>query len=453
MKKAYPKYKETNLPWLKEMPEGWKSVRYKYLFNEINERSLSGKEDLLSVSQYTGVTRRKDRLSDDRDNLTNASTLEGYKVVQKEDLVTNIMLAWNGSLGISPYDGIVSPAYCIYRGNEKVFPKFFHYLLRTSFSKGDFKKVSSGVIESRLRMYTDDFYSLYTIVPPLPEQQKIAAYLDHKCNLIDTFIEKKSRLIELLKEQKQAIINKAVTKGIDPDVPMKPSGIEWLGEIPEHWEVKKLKYFAEIKGRIGFRGYTTDDLVPEGQGALTLGASHINSDGRINLDKPVFISWEKYYESPEIMVKTGDVIIVQRGSTCGKVGLIEKDIGPTTINPSLVLIKNIRCSSGYLLFYLQGAINDIVNLVSSTAIPMLSQSQISNLTIALPSNKEQYTILSYIRKEASRIDEVITRIENELSLIEEYKTTLIAEAVTGKIDVRDWQAKEDAEKPQTVSAR
>ncbi|MEL6656742.1 MAG: restriction endonuclease subunit S, partial [Bacteroidota bacterium] len=199
-----------------------------------------------------------------------------------------------------------------------------------------------------------------------------------------------------------------------------------------------------------FRGYTTDDLVPKGQGALTLGATHITSDGKVNLETPVFISWEKYYESPEIMVQTGDLLIVQRGSTCGKVGLIENDIGPTTINPSLVLIKNIKSSSGYLLYYLQGALNDILNLVSSTAIPMLSQTQIGNIIIALPPHSEQYSILSHIRKETGIVDETIERIKAEITLIQEYKTTLIAEAVTGKIDVRDWQPEENADIPENL---
>jgi type I restriction enzyme S subunit len=130
MRKRYPKYKPTNIPWLKEAPEEWEVLRYKYLFKEINDRSEKGEEELLSVSQYTGVTVRKDKLEDERDNLTNASSLEGYKRVDKNDLVINIMLAWNGSLGVSDYNGIVSPAYCVYKGNSQVFSKYFHYLLR-----------------------------------------------------------------------------------------------------------------------------------------------------------------------------------------------------------------------------------------------------------------------------------------------------------------------------------
>lgn len=257
----YEAYKPSNVEWLGEIPEHWQLRRFKYLFREINERSSDGNEELLSVSQYTGVTKKSDKTAEG-EMLTNAATLEGYKKVYQNDLVSNIMLAWNGSMGFSPYDGITSPAYSIYRLGKEFSTQYFHYLLRTDLYKSEFKRNSSGVIESRLRLYSDDFYRIWSLLPPLSEQAAIAAFLDDKTAKLDTAIAQKERLIKLLQERKQIMIQEAVTKGIKfchtersrsrqneapemgslSEVEMKDSGVEWIGDIPAHWEVKNFRY-------------------------------------------------------------------------------------------------------------------------------------------------------------------------------------------------------------------
>jgi type I restriction enzyme S subunit len=455
MATAYPKYstyKDSGVEWLGEIPDGWNILRVKYLFKEINDRSFDGSGELLSVSQYTGVTKKSDKL-EEGDLLTNASTLEGYKIVKKGDLVSNIMLAWNGSLGFSSFNGITSPAYSIYRLKHSDDKRFFHYLFRTDLYKSEFKRESTGVIESRLRLYTDDFFSIWSILPPLAEQTAIANFLDEKTAKIDRAIAQKERLIELLKERKQIIVQDAVTgkvsclnwdlqdspiNGINATTtprPMKPSGVEWIGEIPEGWEVKKLKYILKSQGRIGFKGYTTSDLVDKGNGALTLGASHMDWDGNILLQEPVYISWKKYYESPEIMVQKGDILIVQRGSTCGKVALVIDDLGPTTINPSLVLLKEIKENTSYVFYGIKVVLGGILNVVSNTAIPMLSQFQIDNIEICIPPQNEQKLILKYIETQSAQIDKVIGFQHQQIEKLKEYKAVLIDSAVTGKIKV------------------
>src|SRR5690554_4979098 len=241
----YEAYKHSGVDWIGDIPEGWEVRRIKTLFKEINERSFDGSEDLLSVSQYTGVTKKSDKV-EEGDLLTNASTLEGYKIVRNGDLVSNIMLAWNGSLGFSQHDGITSPAYSIYRLKSKGEKQFFHYLFRTEKYKAEFKRQSSGVIESRLRLYSDDFFSIYSILPPLPEQTAIANFLDDKIAKIEQTIGIRQKEIELLKERRQILIQQAVTKGLDATVPMKDNNVDWIGEIPEHWEVRKLKQVCKI---------------------------------------------------------------------------------------------------------------------------------------------------------------------------------------------------------------
>ena len=225
--KPYPEYKDSGLSWLGEIPANWDVRRSKYLLREINERSLDGQEQLLSVSQYTGVTPRRLRAGSDEAD-TRAATLAGYKLVKSEDLVVNIMLAWNGSLGIACSVGIVSPAYCVYRFNERAVPWYYHHLFRLPLYKGRIKVASTGVVESRLRLYSDDLFCIEALVPPKEEQDSIVRYLAHIDLLVNRYIRAKQRLIKLLNERKQAIIHQAVTRGLDPTVRMKPSGIEWL---------------------------------------------------------------------------------------------------------------------------------------------------------------------------------------------------------------------------------
>src|SRR5690606_14894487 len=193
--------------WLSTVPQHWKTLRIKNLFDEIDERSETGEEELLSVSHYTGVTKKRDSLENEDDFISNAKTLVGYKKVAVNDLVSNIMLAWNGSLGISKYEGITSPAYCVYRINGENNPHYYGYLFSTAIMKAEFRKKSFGIIDSRLRLYSDKFFSIPVAVPPKDKQDQIVNYIKAKSKKIKHFIQKKQAFIELLNEQRQAVIN------------------------------------------------------------------------------------------------------------------------------------------------------------------------------------------------------------------------------------------------------
>ncbi len=214
----------------------------------------------------------------------------------------------------------------------------------------------------------------------------------------------------------------------------KDSGIAWIGEIPEHWEVIDLKYLSDIRGRIGFRGYTVSDLVSEGEGAFVIGGKHINQCV-LNMESPDYISWDKYYESPEIMVSKGDIVMAQRG-TLGKVAIIEYDINEATINPSLVLIKNIKCQGKFLYYYLnsESTLTLISILNTATAVPMISQNQIENMPIPIPSSVEQQSIASYLDQKCGEIDKLITLQEEMITKLQSYKQSVITEAVTKGLD-------------------
>ncbi len=163
--------------WLGAFPEHWQVLRIKNLFQEMDNRSETGSEELLSVSHYTGVTLKRESLENEDDHISNAESLVGYKLVERQDLVINIMLAWNGSLGVSPYNGITSPAYCVYRIKGENNPEYFGYLFSTAMFKGEFRKNSTGIIDSRLRLYTDKFFGIFSVVPPKEEQAGIVQYI------------------------------------------------------------------------------------------------------------------------------------------------------------------------------------------------------------------------------------------------------------------------------------
>lgn len=210
----------------------------------------------------------------------------------------------------------------------------------------------------------------------------------------------------------------------------KDSGVEWIGKVPSHWEVCRLKHIASINGRVGYKGYTTADLVTEGNGAYAIGGKHI-TNCYLNLSNADYISWEKYYESPEIMVQKGDLVMAQRGSL-GKVAFIDREIGAATINPSLVLLNKLKVVGKFLYYSLlsDNILTTIGFLNTSTAVPMISQNQIENMVIPIPPFGEQNSIASYLDKKCGEIDKVIFAQQKRIALLQELKQSVITHAVT-----------------------
>ena len=242
----YDSYKDSGVKWLGKIPSHWEVCKAKYLWEESLVTSENGEENLLSVSQYDGVMPFK---GDSR-----SESLKGYKIVSENDLVINIMLAWLGGLGVSKYNGIVSPAYCTYKSILNNNTRFLHYLYRTPMYLAEFARHSTGVVPSRWRMYTDDFGQVITLLPPRKEQDAIVSYLDSATSKINVAIAQQQKIINLLNERKQIIINNIATKGLNPSVPLKDSGIDWIGQIPEHWEILPIKHFKSSEKNAFLRG-------------------------------------------------------------------------------------------------------------------------------------------------------------------------------------------------------
>jgi type I restriction enzyme S subunit len=427
--KPHLKYKTSGIEWLGNIPEHWVSQKIKFSDEVIMGQSPSS--------------------NDYNDNRLGFPFLQGNadfgllipipniwcETANKQSKPNDILLSVRAPIGaVNLSDQIygIGRGLCAIRSLNSNY-KFLFYTFLTA--NDELNSIGTGSTYTAISV--DEVRDLKIPLPPLPEQKAIASFLDEKTKQIDTLIEKKQKMIELLKEERQAVINEAVTKGINPKTKMKDSGIEWLGEIPEHWEVSRMKYKCRIQGRIGFKGYKSSDLVPRNEGALTLGATHITKDHKIDLTEPVYLNWDKYFESPEIMVKQGDVLFTQRGAYLGKVALVDRDYGETTINPSLILLKNIDMNPGFLTFYLTSkyVVNNIEIISSDTAIPMISQEQLSNFYLPLPPLDEQEAIFVHIMTSISYFDRLGTMVERAIELLQEYRTALITEVVTGKVCV------------------
>lgn len=426
----------TRTTWLGNFPTHWKVLRIKNLFQEIDERSKTGEEDLLSVSHYTGVTLKRENMENGNDYLTNAETLEGYKQVKQGDLVINIMLAWNGSLGISPFDGITSPAYCVYRIKGNNNSEYFGYLFSTSLFKVEFRRYSTGIIDSRLRLYPDKFFSIYSFVPSKDEQDEIVRYIKGKEEKINRFIQQKQQLIELLKEQRQSIINEAATKGINPNAKMKPSDIEWLGDIPEHWEVRRLRFLAKVNP-IEYN-YVFDDASEEYVVFLPMErVSELgNIDNSCKLPIKEISKGYTYFEKDDIVVakitpcfENGKGAVLDDLETCFGFGTTEFHV--------------LRCSDlvDKEFIYLLTSTFSFRKLGTSSMTGAAGQQRvpstfIKNYNITYPTITEQKQIVEYIKTETAVIDTAIAKAEKEIELIKEYKKAIIAEAVMGKINIK-----------------
>lgn len=404
----YSEYKDSGVKWLGEIPRHWEVRKAKYLWRESFATSENGSEELLSVSQYEGVTPSKGE--------SRSESLKGYKIVSENDLVINIMLAWLGGLGVSKCNGIVSPAYCIYKMIGDSSPRFLYYLYKTPLYLAEFARHSTGVVPSRWRMYTDDFGQVLTLLPPQKEQEAIANYLDAATSKIDEAIGQQQKMIELLNERKQIIINNAVTKGLDPNVPMKDSGIEWIGEIPEHWEVIPYRYlFYNLDYQR--RPVTADQRSRNNPQYDYYGASGvIDKIDYYNVDDKVLLIGE---DGANLLLRN--------------LPLIYKAEGKFWVNNHAHILKPIKNDYDYMAYVMEAA--DYTLYITGSAQPKLSQANLNCVKLPIPPMEEQKAIVAYLWKRTNIIDTAINKTNKMISLLQERKQIIINEVVTGKVKV------------------
>lgn len=419
----YSEYKDSGVKWLGEIPSHWELLKSKYLWKETFENSTSGKEDLLSVSQYTGVTKSK---ADSR-----SESLIGYKIVHKDDLVINIMLAWLGGLGVSNDEGVVSPAYCTYKLIRDYNPKFLHYLYKTPMYLAEFARHSTGVVPSRWRMYTDDFGQVVSLLPPMEEQDAIVRYLDASTSKIDKAIAMQQKMIDLLNERKQIIIQNAVTKGLDENVEMKDSGVEWIGMIPKQWEVRKIKSVT-LFNPLPQKKFQPDDII-----------------GYLPMDRLGFGKMKpseiKYGKMPVGLnyFEDGDIVMA-KVTPCfenGKIAIADKLKNGCAYGTSEIFVYRplSSVSSKFILYSLQN--EKLKSVFASTMMGTGGLKRINaiiakNAQIALPASiNEQKNIVSFLDEKISMFDSAISNCQRQITLLQERKQIIINEVVTGKVKV------------------
>jgi len=311
--------------------------------------------------------------------------------------------------------------------------KFFAYYFQTPCWRNQIRSRVTGI--KVFSISQSIINKTWLFVPPLLTQQKIANYLDKVCSDIDDMIALQEQMIEELKAYKQSVITEAVTKGLNPDVPLKDSGIDWIGEIPKHWKVCRIKNVAELFGRIGFRGYTSDDLNKDGIGAITLSPSNMKPMG-MDYTNVTYLSWRKYEESPEIKISNKDLLMVKTGSSYGKVSYVENLPQEATINPQILRIVP-HISSKYLGYYMQTSlfIYQVEGGIVGGTIPTISQEKINNFYVILPFDAEQQQIASHLDTKCAEIDALIEIKQAKIEELKEYKKSIIYEYVTGKKEV------------------
>jgi type I restriction enzyme, S subunit len=448
--KPYRAMKDSGVPWLGKVPEHWEVKRNKIFLHEVNARSEDGSEELLTVSQYTGVTRRRERMSDDGDLLTNAASLVGYKRVSAGDLVMNIMLAWNGSLGVSAIEGIASPAYCVFRADISVEPMFLHHLFRTPLFTGVFKTVSTGVVDSRLRLYPDLFLRLPSLLPLPHEQSAIVRFLDHVDRRIRHYIRAKQRMIKLLEEQKQAIIHRAVTRGLDPDVRLKPSGISWLGDIPQHWEVVRSGSIFRLFGGFAFPG--NGFIRDRSNEALPILLTPVNFDplGGLRFGSKSTVRFQG--DVPEqFRLRKGALVTVltdlsSKRLILGRAGFIEHDgvlLNQRTARVDVHASIKPRINTQYLCWVINSCPVREQTIATSRGATVFHTSPTRMLAARwpLPPLDEQNKIVEQLEALEKAHRPAYEKLGQEIERLREYRTRLFSDVVTGKLDVRKAAAK------------
>lgn len=440
----YPAYKDSEVEWLGEIPEHWKIESFKNILTERNEKNnpIRSTERLsLSIGKgvtlYSEKTTNLDRFKDD---------FAQYKLAYKGDLVLNSMNMIVGAVGISEYFGCVSPVYYVYHGdlNSYYTTKFYEYLFRCKTVQGVLYSLGRGLIAIdrgegkyntlRLKVSREDLRSLKLPYPNLSDQTHIVTFLDHKTALIDKAISIKEKQIELLKERRQILIHNAVTRGLDPNVKMKDSGVEWIGKIPEGWDVKRIKHVTK---KIG------SGVTPSGGGTtyLNLGIPLLRSQnilfGKLELENVAYISEKTHSSMSNSQVIKGDVLLNITGGSIGRCHYVETDF-PMNVNQHVCIVRplNIITSvflnsllaseigQGQIWFFQQGGGREGLNFQA-----------IKNFIIPLPPRSEQVAISEYLERTNQKFDSAISLKEKEIEKLKEYKATLINSAVTGKIKV------------------
>ena len=421
--------KNSGIPWIGEIPKGWTVCFIKQI---MRNKSIKGYPDEMVLSLYRdyGVVPKNSR--DDNHNVTSEDT-SSYKFVEVGDFVINKMKAWQGSMAVSDYQGIISPAYYICRfTTDDIDRRYIHYLLRNDTYKAEYMRLSSGMRVGQWDLNIDDFLRIKMVLPSLLEQQKISSFLDRKCAEIDEMIALQEKIVEELKAYKQSVITEAVTKGLNPDVPMRDSGIEWIGEIPEHWETSKVSRYYHIQlGKMlqPNQQNETDELCDY------LCAANVGKN--ILKLEPLKQMWITEKEKEQYAVRKGDLLVVEGGDVAS-CDVVKEEVSQLYLQNALHRVRAKSNQDVRLLRYLLIVAKHTghIDLVCNKAtIPHFTKEKFEAMRCLVIPNSEQKEILSYLDGKCEEIDSLINIKLSKIDSLKEYKKSIIYEYVTGKKEV------------------
>lgn len=442
----YPDYKDSGVNWLGHIPESWS---IKPLWALFRRHKLTGftDEQLLSVYRDYGVIPKASR--DDNFN-KQSDDLDSYQLVQVGDLAINKMKAWQGSVGISRYKGIVSPAYHVYAPNHSEAPQYLHHLFRCNEYITGYLANSKGIRVNQWDLEPQQHSRMSVLLPPIQEQNLIAQFLDYEITRIDALIKEQQRLTELLKEKRQAVISLAVTKGLDPIVPMKDSGVEWLGEVPAHWKVSKLGHYAQIL--TGFPFPSASFSHDESDVRLLRGAN-IGVDSLKWIDT-VYWSLSEGDNLSSYLMEEGQIVLgmdrpwISEGMRIARV--TNEDMPCLLLQRVAAISPSAKLDDEYLFFLLASELfkTYVEPDLTGVSVPHISAEQIMSFQISVPEIDEQRRISSFIRNQLDQMTALFAQASESVELLQERRSALISAAVTGKIDVRGWQPPAGAQTPE-----
>jgi type I restriction enzyme S subunit len=426
--KKYPNYETTETDWLSAIPDHWDFVKAKRLFHPVTRKGYP-EEKLLSVTQDKGVVPREDL--EDRVMMP-LGEVDNYNLVEPGNFVISLR-SFEGGIEISNHRGLVSPAYTVLETGELVYGPYYKHLFKSRRFVDALHAISTGIRQGKTINYRD-FGELYIPVPPLSEQRAIANYLDEKTADIDAYIAKKRELVDLLETQRRAVVNRAVTKGLDDDVDMRDSGVEWLGEIPAHWKQVRLKYLAES---IIDAEHKTAPAHSDGD-YLVVRTSNIR-DGKLVLDDVYYTNEDGFREWTQRGVPQPGDILFTREAPAGEACLVPEDI-PLCLGQRVVCIKvdEGRLLPSFAMRVLNSSLTDEFIRVTSrgATVDHFNMSDIGKIPFLVPPLDEQKRIVEHIDAQTADIDAAIERTERQIDLMQQYRTSLVTEVVTGAADVR-----------------
>lgn len=422
------------MEWLGDVPEHWQQKPIWSLFKRI-KRTNFPTERLLSVYRDYGVIPKDSR--DDNHNRA-SEDLTPYQLVCANDLVINKMKAWQGSIAISELRGIVSPAYYIYQPKAEYHSKYIHFLIRSAYYIQSYKNYSKGIRVNQWDLESEAFTHIDLLLPSLDEQQKIVSFLDTETTRIDNLIAKQEKLIELLEEQRKSIISHAVTKGLNPNAPMKDSGVEWLGEVPNDWNFSRLDAVSKIVR--GNSAFSKMDLLESGKYvALQYGKTY-----KVNEINESFGSYvnQEFFKKSQI-TEFGDIILISTSETLEDLGhscfYARHDVG--LIGGEQFLLKPKNQNFGKYIYYATKAFSSYLQrYATGLKVFRFNLDDLKKIYIPDISLVEQQKIAEFLDKETARIDISVLKQKSLIEKLKEYRASIISHAVTGKIDVREFGA-------------